>query len=366
MTGARPTIGDMQEHDQAPEAAPAAGRSKRHRLLGAVAAIVFLLVVFVGVLPKLANYSEVWDIATGLDRAQLALLLAVAAFNVITFAPPWMAALPGLSFGRAMTLTQTSTALASAVPGGDAVGLGVSFAMLLAWGFRQAAVTVALVLVTLWNQLMNVALPAAALVILLLNGESQPLLQTASVIGLLVMAVVVAGLVLVMRGDSQARKVGLVAATVLRWPFRVLRRGSVEGIPDSFVKFRRETLEVLRARWLVLTLASLVGHLSVFLVLLVSLRVCGVTAEQVSWPEALASWGLVRLLTAVPITPGGLGVIELGLSTALIGFGGNDAEVVAAVLIYRVLTYVPPIVLGLVLGLNWRRHGKVTGAEAVG
>ena len=367
MDDRSPTMGHMQEPEPAPVAVPAAsGKSGRHRVLGAALAIVFLVVVFAGLLPRLANYSQVWDIGTGLDRAQLALLLAVAAFTVVTFAPPWMAALPGLSFGRAMTLTQTSTALASAVPGGDAVGLGVSFAMLRAWGFRQAAVTVSLVLVTLWNQLMNIAIPAAALGILLLNGESQPLLQTACAIGLLVGVTVVVGLVLVMRGDRQAETVGRVAAAVLRWPFKMLRRGSVENIPAAFVSFRHETLDVLHARWLYLTLASLVGHLSVFLVLMVSLRVCGVTAEQVSWPEALASWGLVRLLTAVPITPGGLGVIELGMSTALIGFGGNDAAVVAAVLIYRVLTYLPTIVLGLVLGLNWRRHGKVQGAQAAG
>jgi uncharacterized protein (TIRG00374 family) len=357
----------MHEPDAVTTAAPASGgKSGRHRLLGAAAAIVFLVVVFAGLLPRLANYGQVWDVVTGLDRAQLALLLAAAAFNVVTFAPPWMAALPGLSFGRAMTLTQTSTARASAVPGGDAVGLGVSFAMLRAWGFRQAAVTVSLVLVTLWNQLMNIAIPAAALGILLLNGESQPLLQTACAIGLVVGVAVVVGLVLVMRGDRQAETVGRVAAAVLRWPFKVARRGSVEGIPAAFVNFRHETLDVLHARWLYLTVASLVGHLSVFLVLIVSLRVCGVTAEQVSWPEALASWGLVRLLTAVPITPGGLGVIELGMSTALIGFGGNDAAVVAAVLIYRVLTYLPTIVLGLVLGINWRRHGKVQGAQAAG
>jgi len=366
MVDRGPTIGRMQEPEPAPAAATSSGKSGRHRVLGAAVAIVFLVVVFAGLLPRLANYGQVWDVATSLDRAQLALLLVVAAINVVTFAPPWMAALPGLSFGRAMTLTQTSTALASAVPGGDAVGLGVSFAMLRAWGFRQAAVTVSLVLVTLWNQLMNVAIPAAALGILLLNGESQPLLQTAAGIGLVVGIAVVVGLVLVMRGDRQAEAVGRVAAAVMRWPFKMLRRGSVENIPAAFVSFRHETLDVLRARWLYLTLASLAGHLSVFLVLIVSLRVCGVTAEQVSWPEALASWGLVRLLTAVPITPGGLGVIELGMSTALIGFGGNDAAVVAAVLIYRVLTYLPTIVLGLVLGLNWRRHGKVQGAQAAG
>ena len=44
------------------------------------------------------------------------------------------------------------------------------------------------------------------------------------------------------------------------------------------------------------------------------------------------------------------------MTTALIGFGGANAEVVAAVLVYRFLTLVPTLVLGLVLGATWRRH----------
>jgi uncharacterized protein (TIRG00374 family) len=91
-------------------------------------------------------------------------------------------------------------------------------------------------------------------------------------------------------------------------------------------------------------------------VLLVCLRVTGVTADQVSWVEAMAAWGLIRLLTAVPITPAGVGIVELGLASALVGFGASNAEAVAAVLLYRVLTVLPSLVLGAICGLTWRRH----------
>ena len=82
----------------------------------------------------------------------------------------------------------------------------------------------------------------------------------------------------------------------------------------------------------------------------------GVSGDEVSAVEAFAAWSLVRLLGSIPITPGGLGVIELGLTTALVGFGGGQAEVVAAVLVYRVLTIVPTLVIGLLAGATWRRH----------
>jgi uncharacterized protein (TIRG00374 family) len=80
----------------------------------------------------------------------------------------------------------------------------------------------------------------------------------------------------------------------------------------------------------------------------------------VSVPEIFASWALIRILTTIPITPGGIGVVELGLTGALVKFGGPNDEVVAAVLLYRVLTVVPPIAVGGVCLLIWRRIG---GAE---
>jgi uncharacterized membrane protein YbhN (UPF0104 family) len=94
----------------------------------------------------------------------------------------------------------------------------------------------------------------------------------------------------------------------------------------------------------------------VFLVMLASIRVCGVSAHDVTFIEAFAGWSLARLLGSLPITPGGLGVVEVGLTGVLVGFGGNNADVVAAVLIYRFLTIVPTLLLGLLAGATWRRH----------
>jgi putative heme transporter len=118
---------------------------------------------------------------------------------------------------------------------------------------------------------------------------------------------------------------------------------------------RRCVSERWRSRWHWLTLATLVSHLSLFLVLLLALRHVGVADWQVSWVEALAAFALVRLLAAVPITPGGLGVVELGLATALVLAGGARAQVVAAVLVFRVLTFLLPIPIGAVTYWLWRR-----------
>jgi uncharacterized protein (TIRG00374 family) len=95
----------------------------------------------------------------------------------------------------------------------------------------------------------------------------------------------------------------------------------------------------------------------------VSLRAVGVSSAEVSFGEVFAAWALIRILTTIPITPGGLGVVELGLTGALVSFGGHRAPVVAAVLLYRVLTYVPPIAIGGVCLLVWRRLGVLKTSE---
>jgi uncharacterized protein (TIRG00374 family) len=93
----------------------------------------------------------------------------------------------------------------------------------------------------------------------------------------------------------------------------------------------------------------------VFLLMLVSLRAFGVSDGEVNLVEAFAAWSLGRVLGSLPITPGGIGVVELGLIGILVGFGGRNAEVVAAVLVYRFLAVVPTILLGLASAAVWRR-----------
>jgi uncharacterized protein (TIRG00374 family) len=100
-------------------------------------------------------------------------------------------------------------------------------------------------------------------------------------------------------------------------------------------------------------------------VLLVSLRVCGVSSADVTFVEAFASWSVVRLLGSLPLTPGGIGVVEVGLTGLLVGFGGHNADVVAAVLVYRFLTIVPTLLLGLLAGATWKKHDPHVADETI-
>ena len=317
--------------------------------------IAVVAATFVFVLPRIADYGEVWSVVKKLSWQQIAALVGATALNLVTFAPPWMVALPGLGFRRAFVLTQASTASTYIAPGGAAVGVGLAYAILRGWGFGGGSVGLATALTGIWNQLVLLGFPAVALALLTLQEEQNALLQTVALIGLAVFVVAIVAFTGALATPKLARFVGREAARLANWALGIFRQGPVGWTADSFVRFRNRAVSLLRRRWFVLTLATLAGQLSVFALFFVSLRVLGVSANEVGAVEAFAAWSLTRLLGSLPITPGGLGVVEVGLTTALVGFGGSNAEVVAAVLVYRFLNIVPTLVLGLIAGATWRR-----------
>jgi uncharacterized protein (TIRG00374 family) len=341
-------------------------RSVLRRAALATVSVGVVVATFVYFLPTVANYGDVWGVVKQLSWPWVAALLGATALNLATFAPPWQVALPGLSFFRAMELTQASTALSIVVPGGPAVGAASSYAMLRRWGVPARDFSRAVTLTSLWNQFLNLLFPIVAVFLLAVSGEQTTALATVAFIGVAVLGIVVAAFVVMLLSDRLARDVGDLAARLASWTRRKVRRGPVSWGGDSFERFRRDAGDFLERRWHMLTLASLAGSLTVFALLVVSLRALHVPPSQVSLVEAFAAWALVRLLGSIPITPGGIGVVELGLTGALVGFGGRNAGVVAAVLVYRFLTIVPTLVLGLVGAFTFRRHRRLDVVEVAG
>ena len=341
------------------------GRGKQI-VLGALGLAVVVL-TFAVVLPRIASYQDVWAVVKKLDTTWLLALGAAVVVNVVTYAPPWMIALPGLRFRQALPFTQASTALTYVAPGGGIVGMAGSYGLLRMWGFGSSDVARAVTLTGIWNQLANLLLPVLAVFLLAADEERSALLTTVAVIGASVFAVAVVLLALVFWSDSLARGIGEVCQRVLNRILRALRRGkAVAGWDERLVEFRRATVDLIRRRWAWLTLAAIVGNVTVFVVLLVSLRAVGIGAGEITWIEAFAGWSLARALQLIPLTPGGVGPVELGMTGILVGFGGANAEVVAAVLIYRVFTIVPTLLLGLATMAAWRWLGPKRPEGGVG
>jgi uncharacterized membrane protein YbhN (UPF0104 family) len=101
------------------------------------------------------------------------------------------------------------------------------------------------------------------------------------------------------------------------------------------------------------------SQVALFFVLLLAIRHMGVAEQELASVEIFAVYTFSRLLTAIPITPGGVGVIDLGYIAGLTAIdSGEHAEIVAGVLIFRLLTYGLQIPLGAFTYAVWRRKKK--------
>lgn len=318
--------------------------------------VVVVVGIFVGVLPRIASYSDVWATISDMSWLEVTSLLLIAIWNLVTYWLVLVAALPGLRYGQAAMVTQASTAVANTLPAGAALGVGMMYAMLSSWGFAPATVARSLLVTGVWNNYIKLGFPVIALALLTVGGDVSAALVVASLIGLAVLAATILMFALLLRSDHLARSLGDAAGRLTSRLRRSFRRPPVTGWGRSASRFRADTVELVTSRWLNLTAATLVSHLTLAVVLLVAVRSVGLSQEQVSWVTVLASFAFVRLISALPITPGGVGVVELGYVAALsIGLDQSErTSVVAAVLVFRFLTYVLPIPLGALAYAFWR------------
>jgi putative heme transporter len=315
-----------------------------------------IVAIFWFVIPQFADFGQVWSQIQAMTWIELGTLAAVALWNLVTYWLVTVAATPGLTYRQAMVLTESSTAVANTIPAGSAISMGLTYAMLGSWGFSKSRSTVSLVVSGIWNNFIKLGMPVLALALLAFQGQASGSRIVAGAIGIGALVAAVALFAFILRSESYAERAGAWAGRAASGIRRLFHKPPAEGWGDATLKFRNRVIGLVRHRWLRLTVTTLVGHLSLFAVLMVTLRDIGVSEAEVSWIEALAVFAFVRLLTAIPLTPGGLGIIEVGLIAGLTTAGGDKPEVVAAVLVYRMLTYVVPIFFGVMTYLFWKRN----------
>jgi putative heme transporter len=344
------------------DALPTGRRSRTRLVVQGLLSLVLVVAIFYYLFTKI-DLAQVWAAITDMTWTELATLGLLAIWNLCTYAFVWMAVTPGLGFWRAMVMTQATTAVANTVPGGSAIGIGMTYSMLGSWGYSRSRTTTAVLVSGVWNSFIKLGMPVLALALVLLQGGAGGGRVLAALVGIagLVTAIVIFALIL--RSEDQARRFGLLAARVATRLLGLVRRGPATGWELATVKFRNRTIDLVSHRWLAITVWSLVSHLSLYGVLLVCLRDVGVSEAEVGWAEVLAVFAFARLVTAIPITPGGAGLVEAALIAGLVGAGGDSSQVAAAVLIYRALTWALPILVGIGCYVWWRRQSWATPAQ---
>jgi putative heme transporter len=364
---------DSAELDASDRAPRWDGRA-RYRSLASVAVAV---AIFAFALPRLADYGEAWASLTAMTGSELGAVLAAGLWNLMTYWPVLMISLPGLRLHEAAVVNQASTAVANTVPAGGAVALGVTYRMLHAWGFTSPSIANHVLATGVWNTMVKFGLPVVAVAAMVLTGALRDSTLELAVIGLLALAGCALVAARVLADERSARRFGGWVDPVV---VRVQRRRGRPGPADAsqwLLRTRRELIALLRRRGAAMTVATVVSHLSLYVVLLTALRSVGIPEEQLGWEKVLAGFALVRLLSALPVTPGGFGVVELGY-VAYLTAGSDElaAGVTAAVLLFRAITFLFPVVLGALAWVifttrpSWRRprdtRGELPGRALAG
>jgi hypothetical protein len=171
-------------------------------------------------------------------------------------------------------------------------------AMYRMWGFDPAATGLAVVVTGVWNNLAKLALPLLAVVMLASQGTVTPGRVAAAAAGIAALGVIVIGIALLVGNDRLARRAGVLSERSATWLRARVHRSPVRGWSDAASAFRVRVVGLFRGRWVRLTTFTVITQLSLFLVLLVSLRGVGVSAAQVSTVDVFAAYAFVRLLSA--------------------------------------------------------------------
>ena len=267
------------------------------------------------------------------------------------------AAAPALTHRRALTLNMTGSAVANVVPLGGAAGVELNRRMMRAWGINTRVFTGYTFLTNLWDVTSKLLLPVVGVVVLARAGERvTPQLETISLlagIGFLGTATLAAVLLLAPRGTEL---LGKALERGLRLGLRLIGRDRPLGIAGHLEHVRRECAGLVASGWLRMT-AGITGYVALQWALLAfCLHLAG---AGTTWSEVLAAFAVERLLTIVPITPGGVGVADLGLVGVLLTLGGNPAGVAAAAVLYRLFIFAVEIpVGGGVLGIWLLAHRR--------
>ena len=333
---------------------PAPREQGSSRRTAIVLRLVFLTLTAIALYilwPSLLQVFQAWPELLTLNPIWL---LPMLGFEIASFVCIWglqrIALRTDQWFGVA-TAQLASNAFSRVVPGGAAAGGALQYRMLTESGVGAATVATGLTAVSLISTGTLLILPVLTLPAALAGRPTPQGLAQAAQLGAGVFVLgFIAGWILLTR-ESAVRKLGEMTQWVRN---KIVRsKPPTTDLPDRLARERKEILRTLGAKWRRALLLSLGNWLFDYLALLAALTAVGARPRPTL---VLLAYVGSMALSMIPITPGGLGFVEAGL-TGLLTLAGVDAgRAVLATLAYRLVSYWLPLPLGAVAGLLHRRR----------
>lgn len=304
--------------------------------------VVFLLfVIYYVVLPQWADSRESADLIRQVNPLLLVLavglqIAALLAYTVLTRVTlPQDSTLSMFTIFRIQLATKSVTNI---VPGGSAAGGTLGYRLFTGAGIAPTAAGFAMATVGLGSAVvLNLLLWIALLVSIPLNGYN-PLYAGAALIGVLLLASAGALVYLLMEGRDRAERVFRAIARRLPYVNEETASRFVHQLAERLHELAQQPELIKRG-----VLWATVNWLLEAAALWVFLRAFGASVNPIN---LLVAFGLAGVLAAIPITPGGLGVVEAALAPTLVGFGVAANTATIGVLCWRFVQFWLPIPLG--------------------
>jgi uncharacterized protein (TIRG00374 family) len=242
--------------------------------------------------------------------------------------------------------------LSRALPGGAATGGALQIRMLARAGYPVATTTTALTAVGLLSTATLFVLPVLALPAVLFGLAVSSELLRGAIFAVVVAVFLLGGGSVLLTSDAVIRGIGEACDWVLRH-VRPSRAASA-SMADKLLESRNLVRGSLSESWKVAVPAAFGNQLFDYLALQASLLAVG---SHVNLFLVLLAYVAAAVLAMIPITPGGLGFVEAGLTGVLTLAGVTPDHAVLATLLYRLFSYWVPLPAGLVASIMFgRRH----------
>ncbi len=291
--------------------------------------------------PQLSSSSPVWLIGSFLaESASFACNFALQ--RLVLRTKKWFAV---------VTAGLAGNAVSNVLPAGNAAGATVQFRMLATSGIDADRAVSGMSAASLLGVGGLLALPLFSLPAILGGAQVSPGLAHTGLLGLAGFGLFVAGGVVVMMTDRPLAWLGRIGQRL--WNGIPGRRSKITGLDRRLLHQRDQIRSTLGRDW-VRAVVLTAGRLGFdYGCLLCALHATGSRPRPSLVLLAYAAAGIVAL---VPITPGGLGIVEASLSGLLVLAGVPGGKAFVATLAYRLASYWLPLLAGLVAYLLFRRR----------
>jgi uncharacterized membrane protein YbhN (UPF0104 family) len=328
-------------------------KSNIRRFVEIGSSLSVVIIIFAFVIPKItgSDYAEIWDQMTKLSAWEITALIAFWFLGMLAYTGVLTNTLPGLKRTQALTVNFAGSAVSNVMPFGGAIGVGATYAIDMSWGFTAPSVTLSILVSGIWNVFAKLAMPVLALALLMISGNATGKLFVPTLLGLLALIVAAVVLGLIMRSEGIAENIGRLGQAIVGWFCRVTHRKTTPNVVKVVLDFRHQSIGLIRERWLSITLWIFLFNLIQFLLLFACIRAIGI--EGITLTEAFAAFAFARLLETIPITPSGVGFVEVGAASALISFGGPENASTAAIFLFRGFVYLLEIPVGAMAWVVW-------------